>query len=401
MPEIKLINIKKIKDKIKSLKIPKEYWGIDLDSFFNYQYNMYISIRETAGKTTQSLILGLVLNSLYPDIYNIEYLRNDNSQIVRANIENLFNTIVSLGYIEKIYDGKYNNVLYKTQQRKFFLIYKDDKGEVIDTSPEPICIVHALETAFDAKSGYNNPRGNYIVLDEFQDTSRATYNIFPQFLNYISTIGRPLSPQRTPFLHVLMMGNNTNEYCFYFDEFCIAEDIPYLKFGGSIEIKTEYGVTGIVKLLELSDTQKERIKQKNIPFLGFPGKKAAAFTGITEWSGENYRHYDKQLNYEFCKFRRCYIKHRGRFIQIDIFNDEETGRFIFLHFAAEPKYDDNIIFTVEPERNSDIYGFGKYEKREKILKICRLIVGCLSENRAYYASNKVGSLTSDYLKNIK
>lgn len=401
MPEIKLINIKKIKDKIKSLKIPKEYWGIDLDSFFNYQYNMYISIRETAGKTTQSLILGLVLNSLYPDIYNIEYLRNDNSQIVRANIENLFNTIVSLGYIEKIYDGKYNNVLYKTQQRKFFLIYKDDKGEVIDTSPEPICIVHALETAFDAKSGYNNPRGNYIVLDEFQDTSRATYNIFPQFLNYISTIGRPLSLQRTPFLHVLMMGNNTNEYCFYFDEFCIAEDIPYLKFGGAIEFKTEYGVTGIVKLLELSDTQKERIKQKNIPFLGFPGKKAAAFTGITEWSGENYRHFDKQLNYDFCKFRRCYIKHRGRFIQIDIFNDEETGRFIFLHFAAEPKYDDNIIFTVEPEKNSDIYGFGKYEKREKILKICRLIVGCLSENRAYYASNKVGSLTSDYLKNIK
>ena len=159
------INVKKIKDKIKSLKIPKEYWGIDLDSFFNYQYNMYISIRETAGKTTQSLILGLVLNSLYPDIYNIEYLRNDNSQIVRANIENLFNTIVALGYIEKIYDGKYNNVLYKTQQRKFFLIYKDDKGEVIDTSPEPICIVHALETAFDAKSGYNNPRGNYIVMD--------------------------------------------------------------------------------------------------------------------------------------------------------------------------------------------------------------------------------------------
>jgi hypothetical protein len=198
-----------------------------------------------------------------------------------------------------------------------------------------------------------------------------------------------------------MMGNNTNEYCFYFDEFCIAEDIPYLKFGGSIEIKTEYGVTGIVKLLELSDTQKERIKQKNIPFLGFPGKKAAAFTGITEWSGENYRHYDKQLNYEFCIFRRCYIKHRGRYIQIDIFNDEETGRFIFLHFASEPKYDDNIIFTVEPERNSDIYGFGKYEKREKILKICKLIVGCLNENRAYYASNKVGSLTSDYLKNIK
>ena len=401
MSEIKLINIKKIKDKIKSLKIPKEYWGIDLDSFFNYQYSMYISIRETAGKTTQSLILGLVLNSLYPDIYNIEYLRNDNSQIVRANIENLFNTIVSFGYIEKIYGGKYNDVIYKTQSRKFYLVNKDSDGDILDTSQDPICIVHALETAFDAKSGYNNPKGNYIVLDEFQDTSRATYNIFPQFLNYVSTIGRPLSPQRTPFLHVLLIGNNTNEYCFYFDEFCIAEDIPYLKFGGSIEFKTEYGVNGIVKLLELSETQKERIKERNIPFLGFPSKKAAAFTGITEWSGENYKHINFDLNYEDCLFRRAYLKHRGRYIQIDIFNNEEIGRFLFLHFSSDPKYDDNIIFTIDPEKSSDIYGLGKYEKRERILKICKIIAGCFNENRVYYASNKVGSLTGDFIKNIK
>lgn len=396
-------DLKLIKKKIKSLNIPREYWGIDLDSFFSHQYNIYISIRETAGKTTQSLILGMVLNSLYPDKYQIEYLRNDNTQVVRANIENLFNTVRNLGYIEKIYGTKYNDVVYKTQSRKFFLCNKDEDGSIIDQANDPICVVHSLETALDAKSGYTaGGRGNFIVLDEFQDTKRATYNIFPQFLNYISTIGRPLSEGARDWLHVLLIGNNTDTYNFYFDEFLIAEEIPYLKFGGAIEFKTEYGVNGVCRYLELSEKQKERIKRKDIPFLGFPSKKAAAFTGLEEWAGETYKHASFDLDYENdCIFRRAYIKHRGRYIQLDLFVNETVGAFAFLHFANEPKFDDNLIFTVDPERATDIYGFGKYEKREKILKICKHIVNLLQENRFYYASNKVGALTTDFSKNIK
>ena len=80
-------NIKEIKKRIKDLNIPKDYWGIDIDSFFDHQWNIYTSIRETAGKTTQALIFGLVLNAVHPDHYVIEYLRNDSSQIVKGNIE--------------------------------------------------------------------------------------------------------------------------------------------------------------------------------------------------------------------------------------------------------------------------------------------------------------------------
>ena len=36
---------KKIKAKVRSLHIPKEYWGIDIDEFFSYQWNIYLSIR--------------------------------------------------------------------------------------------------------------------------------------------------------------------------------------------------------------------------------------------------------------------------------------------------------------------------------------------------------------------
>ena len=394
-------DISKVKKEIKKLNIPKDYWGIDLNSFFDYQWNIYISIRETAGKTTQSLLLGLVLNKLYPDRYSIEYLRNDNSQIVRSNVETLFDTILKYDYIKKIYGGKYNNISYKPITKKFYLTLTDEEGSVIDEAKEPICSLHAVENWKALKSVYNNPRGNYIILDEFPDTDRATYKIFTELLNTISTIGRPLSSDRTPWLHILLMGNNTDEYCFYFDDFQISEEIPYLKFGGSIPFRTEYNTTGICKLLELGEVQKERLRTKNIPFLGFSGKKAAPFTGESEWGGEQYKHITFDLNYEECFFRRAYIFHRGRYIQIDLFNNEEIGLFAFFHFADTPKYNDNLIFTTDPEKASDIYGFGKYEKREKVLKACKMITDLYKENRVYYASNRVGSLTSDFIKNIR
>lgn len=394
-------DISKVKKEIKKLNIPKDYWGIDLNSFFDYQWNIYISIRETAGKTTQSLLLGLVLNKLYPDRYSIEYLRNDNSQIVRSNVETLFDTILKYDYIKKIYGGKYNNISYKPITKKFYLTLTDEEGSVIDEAKEPICSLHAVENWKALKSVYNNPRGNYIILDEFPDTDRATYKIFTELLNTVSTIGRPLSSDRTPWLHILLMGNNTDEYCFYFDDFQISEEIPYLKFGGSIPFRTEYNTTGICKLLELGEVQKERLRTKNIPFLGFSGKKAAPFTGESEWGGEQYKHITFDLNYDECFFRRAYIFHRGRYIQIDLFNNEEIGRFAFFHFADTPKYNDNLIFTTDPEKASDIYGFGKYEKREKILKACKMITDLYKENRVYYASNRVGSLTSDFIKNIR
>lgn len=395
-------DVQKIKKKVKSLKIPKEYWGINIDEFFEYQWNVYVSVRETAGKTTQALLFGMVLNSLYPDHYSIEYLRNDQSQTTKANIETIFDTIISFGYIQKIYGNKWNSVTYSGRTKKFFLCKKDDDGSILDQDDQAICVVHSLEKYTDYKSSYVvHPRGKYIVVDEFPDTTRATYQLFYELLNAVSTIGRPLSPGSSEWLHILMMGNNTDQYCWLYDDFMISEKIPNLTYGGKIEFKTEYNTTGICRLLELGEVQKKRLSDRNIPFVGFPGKKAAAFTGAQEWGGKTYRHIFFDLDYDQCYFRRCYIFHRGRYIQLDFFRDPVRGNYIFTHFASKPMMNDNIIYTVEPEKNSDIYGFGKYCKNERILSISKKVVNLYKENRFFYASNAVGSLIDDFIKNIK
>ena len=95
------MDTKKIKAEIKKLNIPKEYFKIDMESFFSHDYTILLSIRQDAGKTTQALLLGCVLNKLYGT--TTEYLRNDESQIRQKDIENLYNVVEKFGYIEKIF----------------------------------------------------------------------------------------------------------------------------------------------------------------------------------------------------------------------------------------------------------------------------------------------------------
>lgn len=388
-------NVKKIRSEIKKLNIPKEYFRIDLESFFNHDYTILLSIRQDAGKTTQSLILGCVLRKCYGTV--TEYIRNDEAQIRQKDIENLYNVVVKYGYIEKIF-GAYNDVEYAPRSKKFVLIKRDENGDIIDRDNKPLCVVHSNENWKNIKSSYNSPEGDYIVLDEFMDTNRATYGIWSEFMNNISTIGRPDAPGREP--HVLMLGNNTDQYSFWFDDFCISDQIYNLKFGGRIESKTDLGTTLCCSLLEASEVQKERLQTRKIRFFGFNTPKAAQFIGSSEWSGKSWPHIENKLDYDNCVFRRLYIYHRNRYIQIEVFFEDAKGYYLFLHFSNAPLFDDNIILRLDPREINEIYGMGEYAP-EKTWKKLRKIFRLRSENRAYYANNFVGEIVEDYIKNIE
>ena len=392
-----MFDVKRIKTEIKRLNIPKEYFKIDLDSFFSHDITILLSIRQDAGKTTQSLLLGLVLKKCFGTV--TEYVRNDESQIRQKDIENLYNVVVRYDYVSKCFNGAYNDIEYAPRSKKFTLVKRNPDGEIIDRDNKPLCVVHSNENWRNIKSSYNSPDGDYIVLDEFMDTGRATYGIWSEFMNNISTIGRPDAPGRDP--HVLMLGNNTDQYSFWFDDFCISDQIYNLKFGGKIESKTELGTTLCCSLLEASDIQKERLRKKRIRFFGFNTPKAAQFIGNTEWSGKSWPHIEQELDYKNdLIFRRIYIYHRNRYVQIELFDNEESGRFLFFHFASEPLYNDNIILRLDPKKPFEIYGIGEYARPEIFRKL-KKIFQIRAENRAYYASNFVGEVVEDYMKNIE
>lgn len=388
-------DVKKIKKELKKLNIPKEYFKIDIENFFLHDITIMLSIRQDAGKTTQSLLFGMVLYKLYGT--TTEYIRNDDNQTRQKDIENLYHVIEKYGYIEKCF-FPFNSIEYFPRSKRFILVKRNLDGEIVDRDIKPLCVIHSNENWKNMKSSYNNPDGDYIILDEMMDTNRATYGIWSEFMNNISTIGRPDAPNREP--HVLMLGNNTDQYSFWFDDFCISDDIKTLKFGGKIEKTTELGSTICCYLLETSEQQQKRIEKKNIRFFGFNTPKSAQFTGIQEWAGRSWKHMDFELDYNNCFFRRLYIYHRNRYIQIECFQDQEHGYYLYMHFSAKPLYDDNFILTLDPQNEREFYGLGEYAPI-KIWKGIKKIMQLKAENRCYYATNFVGEIVDDYMKNIK
>ena len=60
-------NLRNINKELDKLKMPKEYRKriVNIEKFLTHDITMQLSIREDAGKTTQGLILGIVLYKLY------------------------------------------------------------------------------------------------------------------------------------------------------------------------------------------------------------------------------------------------------------------------------------------------------------------------------------------------
>ena len=394
-------DIPKIKREIKKLNIPGKFFRINIDQFFSHDYYMMISIRENAGKTTQNLIFGAVLYKLYGT--TTEYIRCDTAQIRQKGIENLYNTMRSLGYIERIFDGKWNDVLYKVRSRKFYLCHKDSDGMMDAVDENPICCVHSNEESEDLKSAYNNPNGNFILFDEFMDSKRATMNQWIEFMTNISTIGRPETrldeKTKKPLAHVMMCGNNKNMYSHWFDDFCISEEIQNIRFGHYFEMKTKMGTSMVVYMLDQSEDLKEKVEKGLIHFFGFDTKKSAQFNGITEWSGRTYNHLNFSIRDLRPVYNRLFIRHRNRLIQLELYKDKNY--FVFAHFASAPLYDDNIILCLDPVEKTEVYGYGTYERNQRVYELIRTFIRLKYENRWYYASNFVGEICDDFEKNIE
>lgn len=394
-------SIKEIEKEIKKLNIPSKYKIVNLRKFFSHDFYLQLSIREDSGKTTQALILGLVLNKLYG--WTIEYNRSDKAQTTKANIETLFDTVETFGYIAKIYGNKWNGIEYKAHVKKFYLIKTElnkETGEVeiVDRNVEPILVVHSLEEWQKIKSSYNNPKGNFFLFDEFMDSERSGLRQMIELQNNISTIGR-----KRPEFHVLMLGNNVNQFSFWFEEFCIEDDIKNLEFGGNIDKTTELGTTLYCELVELSDTKKEENAKRKVRFSGFNTPKMNAFNGLSAWQGSSHPHipYDEMLSEDIPKNCRIFIKHRGRYVQIVTYKSETYGTYCYLHYANEPKYNDNLILTISPIFSNEIYAFGKWLGDGKRKRILQFIAKLKESNKWYYASNSVGDLVEDFYRTVR
>lgn len=377
-----LYNYKKLNKEFKALNVPRETFNTAKLPFNYAKYFTLLSERAT-GKTTNLLLYGMLMNRDYGTI--LHYIRQRDSMIMNKTIKDLFKTIIEFNYIEKITDGKYNNVVYNA--RRWYYAKINENGEVEDIAPEHFMFCCSIEKSKDLKSGYNSPKGDFIILDEF--ISNFYYpNEFVELEDLISTIIRK---RESPI--IFLLANTIDINSIYFSELCIDEIVSIMNIGDSDIIETPMGTRVYVEFIEPQlDEEKKKAKSKhNQLFFGFPNKKLNAIKG-GEWATASYQHIPTNKSKLLSPIAHLYFN--KKLLQIEIHQNENIGICAYIH-PSSTLYNDSRIYTatdIIDKRYIYKFGYSKFDK---------FIWDLYKKNLFFYSNNSVGALVSAFVNYCK
>lgn len=372
---------KAIRREYRKLKVPKEYFYPLSADFDKCGYHIALSDR-ARGKTTETLLLGMIMHKMYGTI--IHYLRCSERAIRPYSMGQLFPTIESCGYIERITDGQYNSVYY--YGHKWYYCLKDENGRRVETAPEHFMICMHLAESDNRKSSYNCPTGDLIIFDEFIELAGFGYNDYVLFNDLVSTIFRVRET-----CVIFMLSNTIDRNSQWFDELCMRDEINAIKQGETMYVETALG--GVAYLEVMSPLQSETRLKALSRYFGFPNPRLAAITGRGAWATEQYQHIPEFEDPEAAEvlLRRIYLIQSGKLLRLQLMRTP-LGVCVYV-LPASRTYEDSIILT-----HGDItdgrymFGFGQR------LPVLDLIWRLYKANRFYYLTNSEGALVRSYIK---
>lgn len=359
----------------KALKMPKGIYNpakeLDPNSA---EWFILISSRST-GKTTNLLIISIILFLMYG--ITTPYIRQRPDMTARQNIEKLFEVIRACGYIKDLTDGQYNNVYYFGH--KMYLCHIDEKGERDGRSE---AFMYALDLTQNEvyKSSLNMPTGDFCIFDEFISSTYAN-NEFIILCDLLKTILRDRLTGK-----IFLLANTTNYYNEYLRELYIqdevlkvAEDEPFIKL-------TKKKTRIFVHLI--SNRNKQRAKVNTLYF-GFDNPKLASITGGS-WAVDSYPHFFRDDERELVA-KDFYITYAGKILQLDLYISPKLGKHVFVHDAIKINEKARRIYTIgEIDDRRQAYKFGD-------TKIDKILWRLYNANKWYYYNNDIGFTVDTYV----
>ena len=353
----------------KKLGCPNTVYNPCTIPFSQSAYQMLLSERST-GKTTNILLIGMLLNKHYGTIP--QYIRSSETMIMNKVINELFKTIREFHYVEKITDGKYNDVIYSA--RKWYYC-KVENGEVVEKAPSHFMYCLSIDKSETYKSSYNAPTGDFIIFDEFIGT-RYRMNEFVLFMDLLKTIIRDRECCK-----IILLANTIDKHSEYFNEFEIYDDIQLLEVGDNEIITTEKGTKIYVELLADKKEKGNKLALNKIYF-GFKNPKINSITG-GEWATNNYPHC--QDGYRVLK-RGIYIDYHDKLLALDLVEYDDIGLCINVHKAVRT-YDDSIIYSLkQPIDKRYRYYLGMGDRIDK------LIIKLVQAHKIRFQNNACGTI---------
>lgn len=379
-----VIDWERVKKEYKKLNVPKWVYNPLKPDYNTIGYNICMSDR-SEGKTTNPLLVGMILDQLYGIITH--YIRYNTDMIAPKKMGELFSTILQFRYVEKITDGAWNSVYY--YGKKWFYCNRNERGEITEKCANHFMYCIGLNESDSLKSSYVCPVGDWILFDEFVQLSGYGYNDFIAFTDICKTIIRDrISPV------VLMMSNTIDITSPWFDEFCIRDDINTMQMGDIRQLETCEGTHIYLEILPANKS--EQRKAVNRRFFGFPNPKLAAITGKGTWASESYPHikYIKD-NETRMIHNKIFVKQSGKLLKMQLMKNPVLGTCVYVVPATRTHKDSYILTHEDITAKNEIFGFGT---GGTILDIYWKLYRA---NKFYYASNMEGALFKAFVKGVK
>lgn len=356
-------------------------------------WQVYLSARGM-GKTTNVLGIGLVLHRDYGT--RMGYIRNDKKDITESAVSGIFDSIISQGYIEKLYDGKYNDIKYIKTKRAFFLCKVDDDGKIVDIEEAELMHCHSLDYAPEhTKSSYVSPREDLLIYDEAIAIDGYTReNDFIALNQLLSTITRERVGGKC--CRVFILANTITAETHIFHELEIYDAVQKMKVPESRIVYTRHNMPVYVEYISLADRVLQRKRtDKLLQKFGFKNTRLSSITGDTKAEIINVPHLPKKQEGEeraVCPMY-IYIEQYGRRVRIRLERSSLLGEYAFCYEVKDAPKDDAVIYTLDEQtRLNQRYGVGIGDALDKY------IMNLYKSGRFKYSYNDVGSFVSHYIQ---
>lgn len=374
------INWNEVKKLASKTKIFKGHFNPLENNKFTVNWSVIMSVRNSE-KTTAYILLGMLIYQVQG--FRIEYCRMSKDDIRPKDHNHFFDSIIELGYIERITGGMWNSVVYKAG----FWFYRNiDENGNEEISSEPFMHVFAIKNAMDMKSNYTS-NSMFLIFDEFEDPTKFWRgDEFTLLCDCISTIFR-----KRVHAHINLLGNTLNLHSSWFSELCISRQVLDMKQGDSKICNQSTDLTPVFVSILPAKLTDEKLKL-NKAFFNFKNPKLEAITGTSGgWSMRSYPKLPKVKKENV--FQKVYVNFDGFRVRLDFINCEGFGLCInvvptfvtelekdCIEITTEQIFHDNQIFLLRNGKISGIINNFYYQKR------------------IFYANNEVGVLFDNFMQ---
>lgn len=367
-----------IKKKTPTAKPAVQYYRLDNILSKNADYHLIFGERSN-GKTYALLEYALI------DYINngrqFAYIRRWREDLRGKRADSLFNNHTANGLIEKLTDGKYNEVFYIGG--RWFLSYYDTEKKKRTPDNVPFGFGFSLsEQEHEKSSSY--PNVVTIIFDEFLTRRYYLPDEFMLFMNMLSTIIRLREDVK-----VFMLGNTVNKFCPYFTEMGLKQ-VPYME-QGTIDVYS-FGEGGATVAVEFTSSISEQ-KASNKYFC-FDNQNLQMITG-GKWELAIYPHLPNKYVPKDVVFT-FFIVFGDVILQGNVISQPDNN-FIYIHAKTTPikDPDKSLIYTLE------MNGKPNYKRRliSNGSEIERRITRYFATDKVFYQNNEIGEVVRNYIQN--